>query len=527
MSVNLSRTAVTRKTVIETEFGVVAAQHRLAAQAGADVLAAGGDAVDAAIATSFAIGVLEPWMSGPAGGGALMLWRADTGAAQGLNYGMRAPAALDPTDYPLSGKGVAGDLFPWDEVVDNRNVQGATAVAVPGLVDGMGQLHARFGKLPWADLLAPAIAFAREGLLIDWYAALVIASTTRELAKDPDAAALFLEDGQWPRTSGWTALADQRLDQSRMADSLSRIALHGAREMYDGELGASMAADIRAKGGCLSHDDLRAYHARFCAPLSFDYRGARLHTMPGLTAGPTFRRALDLMARRDLGQAPGAAAFTAYADGLSGAYAERLANMGDTGETEAHAGCTTHFSVVDRQGNMVSQTQTLLSVFGARVVSPSTGLVMNNGVMWFDPVPGRPNSLGPGKACLMNVCPILGEADGARFAFGASGGRKIVSAMVQMASFVADFGMDMEACFHHPRIDVSGGETVVADETLPAGVIEALAATHPLCTARRGPFPYAFACPAGVMRKAGINTGCTEIMSPWGDAICEDPEGNP
>ncbi|MEY8842316.1 gamma-glutamyltransferase, partial [Cribrihabitans sp. XS_ASV171] len=100
MSENLSRTMQTTKVVIETEYGVVAAQHRLAAQAGADVLAAGGDAVDAAIATSFAIGVLEPWMSGPAGGGALMLWRAGEGRAQALNYGMRSPAALDPADYP-------------------------------------------------------------------------------------------------------------------------------------------------------------------------------------------------------------------------------------------------------------------------------------------------------------------------------------------------------------------------------------------------------------------------------------------
>ncbi len=523
MSENLSRTVQTTKVVIETEYGVVAAQHRLAAQAGADVLAAGGDAVDAAIATSFAIGVLEPWMSGPAGGGALMLWRAEEGRAQALNYGMRSPAALNPADYPLSGRGVAGDLFPWEEVVDGRNVQGATAVAVPGLVDGMGRMHARYGTLPWADLLAPAIAFAREGLLVDWYAALIIASTARELAKHADAAALFLEDGQWPRISGWTALTKQRLDQSRMADSLSRLAEKGARELYDGELGASMAADIQAKGGSLSHDDLRAYEARFSDPLSFAYRGARFDVPPGLTAGPTFRAALDLMAQRDIGAAPGAAAFSAYAEGLFHAYADRLSSMGDSGETETEQGCTTHFSVVDRHGNMVAQTQTLLSIFGSRVISPSTGFLMNNGIMWFDPVQGRPNSLGPNKRCLMNVCPILGEAEGTRFAFGASGGRKIVSSMVQMASFAADFGMDISDVFHHPRIDVSGGTAIVADETLADEVLDALRENHPVTLTKRSVFPYAFACPAGVMRRDGRNTGCTEIMSPWGDAICEEP----
>ena len=137
-------------------------------------------------------------------------------------------------------------------------MQGATAIAVPGVVDGLGQAHERFGRMPWADLLAPAIASRPQGLLVDWYAALVIASSTRALAKDTDAAALFLEDGQWPTISGWTALAEKRLDQSRMADSLDQIARHGARALYDGDLGAAMAQDVQDKGGYLSREDLRA-----------------------------------------------------------------------------------------------------------------------------------------------------------------------------------------------------------------------------------------------------------------------------
>jgi gamma-glutamyltranspeptidase/glutathione hydrolase len=173
---------------------------------------------------------------------------------------------------------------------------------------------------------------------------------------------------------------------------------------------------------------------------------------------------------------------------------------------------------------MVSQTQTLLSIFGSRVVSPSTGFLMNNGIMWFDPVQGRPNSLAPNKRCLMNVCPILGEAGKRRFAFGASGGRKIVSAMAQMASFVADLDMDIDATFHHPRIDVSGGAKVVADEAHAPEVLARLRADHDIITAPRSVFPYAFACPAGVMRDGYINTGCTEIMSPWGDTALETEE---
>lgn len=522
MSQNLSRSQSTTKVVIETKYGVVAAQHRRAAEIGAEVLAAGGTAVDAAVATSFALGVIEPWMSGPAGGGGLMLWRAEEGKAVALNYGMRSPAGLDLADYPLSGAGKASDLFPWEAVEGDRNVQGATAIAVPGLVDGMGKMHDRYGTMPWAELLAPAVTCAREGLLVDWYAALIIASATRALAQDGDAAALFLEDGQWPTISGWTALAEKRLNLSAMGTSLQEIADSGHRTLYDGDLGQSMARDVQAKGGSLSFDDLNAYHATFSDPLSLRYRDAQLNVLPGLTAGPTLGHALSRMETRMApGQTPGPEAYAAYADGLRSAYESRLANMGHDGESPAAAGCTTHFSVVDRHGNMVAQTQTLLSIFGSRVVSPSTGFLMNNGVMWFDPVPGRPNSLAPGKPCLMNICPVIGEIGDTRFGFGASGGRKIVSAVAQLCSFVTDFGMDIGAAFHQPRIDVSGGPTLVADETLPREVIDALSAAQPVVPTRRTVFPYAFACPAGVMRRGTLNSGCTEIMSPWGDAINE------
>ena len=145
---SLSKTQETRKHVIETAGGVVAAQHRLAAEAGAEVLKAGGDAVDAAVAVSFAAGVLEPWMSGPAGGGAAVHWRVDTGTAVAINFGMRSPKGLQLASYPLSGEGKASDLFPWEQVVEDRNIEGATAIAVPGTVDGVGQAHARWGRMP-------------------------------------------------------------------------------------------------------------------------------------------------------------------------------------------------------------------------------------------------------------------------------------------------------------------------------------------------------------------------------------------
>lgn len=149
---------------------------------------------------------------------------------------------------------------------------------------------------------------------------------------------------------------------------------------------------------------------------------------------------------------------------------------------------------------------------------------MNNGIMWFDPEQGKPNSLGPDKACLMNVCPVIGVEGERRFALGASGGRKIVSAVAQMSSLILDHGMDIEAAFHHPRVDVSGGDLVIADDLMPQPVLDALADVMPLRTTRRTAMPYAFACPAGVMREGDMNSGCTEIMSPWGDAVNEDRE---
>ena len=179
---NFSNSQHVRKTVIATEGGIVAAQHRRAAAVGAAVLAAGGDAVDAAIATSFAIGVVEPWMSGPAAGGVMMLWRADEQRARVIDFGCRSPRELDPANYPLSGAGKSSDLFPWPAVVDDRNVMGAPAVAVPGVVSGMGLAHDHFGRLPWHDLVSPAAKLAEEGLIVDWYTSLLIGANARAVA---------------------------------------------------------------------------------------------------------------------------------------------------------------------------------------------------------------------------------------------------------------------------------------------------------------------------------------------------------
>lgn len=517
---NFSTTQRISKEVVATEAGVVASAHKRAAMAGAAALEAGGDAIDAAVATSFAVGVVEPWMSGPAGGGMMTVWRAEEGRAETIRFGMRSPKGLDVSAYPLDPGRKASDLFPWASVKDDRNIIGAKAIATPGTVAGMGLAHETWGKLPWRDLLQPAAAMAREGMLVDWYATLVIACSTRNLSLDRDAAGLFLVDGTWPNAGGWTGMSEIRLDQSRMAETLDHLAAHGAGAFYKGEIAAALAADVQAKGGFLSTDDLAAYRAERAPAISAAYRGGTVHAASGLSAGPDLIHALGLMeAGFAPGDAPGPESYAALADALSTAYRRRFAEAGDRPDPATAPTSTTHFSVVDRKGNMVAVTQTLLSVFGSCVLSPSTGLMMNNGIMWFDPEPGRPNSLAPDKGCLMNVCPTIVEKGDRRFAIGASGGRKIMPAVANLTSFMLDFDMDLEAAFHQPRIDNTGADLVIADETLSPAVLEALAAKHAVKTAKRSIFPYAFAVPSGVMRAGGLNCGCTEIMSPWGDAV--------
>jgi gamma-glutamyltranspeptidase/glutathione hydrolase len=510
---NFSESQVVRKRVLATRGGVVAAQHKRAAEAGAAVLEAGGDAVDAAIATSFALGVVEPWMSGIAAGGCMVLWRAAEQKAHVVDYGMRSPRALDPADYPLAGAGSNPDLFAWPLVKDDRNVQGASAIAVPGVVAGMQLAHERFARLPWSELVAPAAKLAREGMLVDWYAGLLVASCARSLARDRDAAAMFLEDGQWAPLGTWTALTEKRVNQQKLALTLEAISREGAKTLYGGDVGRAMAKDVQDKGGSLSIEDLQAYRAELAQPLVTGYRKGRIYAAPGLTGGPALASCFEDLSKV---QDP---SYVDYAKALDAAWKHRLQHSGDKDETDS---CTTHFSVVDRAGNLCAVTQTLLSMFGSRVVSSSTGVLMNNGIMWFDPEPGRPNSLAPGKRCLGNYCPAIGEAaDGRRFAIGASGGRKILGTVLQLASFMIDHGMSLEEAFHAPRIDMSGEGRVIADREIDPGQIALLEKSFPTVTARRTVFPYPFAVPAGVLREGDMNSGCTEIMSAWGDAVAE------
>jgi gamma-glutamyltranspeptidase/glutathione hydrolase len=518
-----------RKPAIASKGGIVAAQSRKAAEVGTQVLAAGGDCVDAVVAISFALGVLEPWMSGIGGGGAMVLYRVREDRHEVIDFGMRAPGAISHEDYPLTGQGAASDLFPWPRVKDDRNLHGPGSIAVPGVVAGVAEAHSRHAKMPWKDLLAPSIALAGKGLSVDWWTTMMITSAAADLRRYPSSAAAYLDDGLPPHAE-WSIKSDIRLPQDRLQATLTQLAAQGPQDFYKGDLARVIAADVQAGGGALSLEDLAAFRAHVREPLVIPYRGGSVFATPELTCGPTLAHALHRLHSdlRPFGAMPDASAYTAYALAIQSAYRERLEGMGDADGKRALGGehlapaCTTHFSVVDREGNMAAVTQTLLSAFGSRFVLPESGVLMNNGIMWFDPTPGGANSLAPGKRCLTNYTPVVAQAsDGRRLALGASGGRRILPAVGQILSFAMDYGMDLDRAIHQPRIDASEGAVVIGDVRLPASVRDALRKRFDYDDACIQDQPMKFACPSVVMREGEVNSGATEIFHPWAGAVAE------
>ncbi len=510
-----------RKPVTQSSGGIVASQSAIAARAGAECLATGGNAVDAAVVTGLALNATEPWMSGIGGGGYMVVYLAAELRAEVVGFGMRAAQGLDVADYPIVG-GVAGDLFPWPAVKDDRNFIGYKAIAVPGNVAGLSTALDRFGTLDWRDAMRPAIALARQGTVVDWVTTMWITAEARGLRQDGPAAARFMPDGL-PPVHG-VPNQEPRIRLDALVATLERLAEAGPKDFYEGQLASAIAADLAAGGSAITEGDLSAYQAEVCEPLVADHRGAELFLAPGLTAGPTLADALGRLPDDIVedGPRPGEKAFPAYARALAASYRDRLATMGDSGDRGES--CTSHLSVVDRHGNMVALTQTLLSLFGSRVVLPETGILMNNGIAWFDPEPGKPNSLAPGRQGLSNMTPMIARrADGSMFAAGASGGRKIVSAVTQLASMLIDFGMDLETAMHQARIDVSGTEGVNYNPNLPDQVIAALAGFENAQAVEARVAPNAYANLSVVTRSAqGLNQGLSEVMAPWASAVSED-----
>jgi len=239
--------------------GIVVSQAKSAAQAGVAVLDAGGNAIDAAVATALALATVEPWNSGLGGIGFALVHRAGQSRPEVVDFGPRAPRNTDPARYKLTGR-MTTDLFAWPEVEGDINIHGPLSVAIPASVAGYAYLHQHWGQLPLADVIAPAIALAKRGLPQDWYTAVKISNSAAVLRKYPETAKVYLPNGLPPvppyqGTPGF-------FRQGNLAATLERLGRAGLRDFYDGEVAAAVIADAQALGGVLSMEDLRGCQAR-------------------------------------------------------------------------------------------------------------------------------------------------------------------------------------------------------------------------------------------------------------------------
>ncbi len=497
------------KVETRSEHGLVACQHWLAAEAGARVLSAGGNAVDAAVTTALALSVVEPWLSGIGGGGFLLRADGTSGDVDVLDFNVVSPAALDPADYPVIG-GDGGDWFSWPAVEGDRNLIGYGSICVPGAVAGLAEALSRFGTISWAQALAPAIEQAHRGLLVDWYAALALAIDGHNLSQFPASSALFLREGRAPRVpEGGKTLF---LPMAAKAATLERLAKAGARDFYEGEIADRLVSGLRHGGSRLSGHDFASYQPRWLLPATQVYHDRLVHAVPGLSGGPTLISALaeletSLTAKDPLsGQAA-----VAFARALRRANEHRYRHLGHaSGES-----CTSHISVVDANGTMVSLTNTLLSRFGSKVVVPDLGFALNNGVMWFDPRPGRPNSIAPRRQPLANMSPVIATRDGRpELALGAAGGRQIVPAVAQLLAYILAYDMPLEMALSVPRLDASG-TGIRINRCASAEMTAAIAGEFDVEVVDDTLYPVNFAVPSAVMRRDGVNVGMAHPRNPW------------
>jgi gamma-glutamyltranspeptidase/glutathione hydrolase len=545
---------IDRQEALGTQ-GMVAAKHEIAAEVGASVLEDGGNAIDAAVATAFAVGVVEPFMSGIGGGGLMLVHSAATGDTIALDFGMCAPLAARPDLYTLL-PGTSATRFGWRAVEGDANVHGPLAIAVPGTVAGLAAAAERWGTRPLAELLQPAIRLAREGFPVSWHTSLEMAQDAELLARYPSTRAIFTRNGL--PLPVFTGLQPTMLRQPDLARSLEAIARRGAETFYRGELGKTLIEGLRSLGAILTEEDLARYRVRIAAPLWGRYRACRVATAPAPSGGPTLLESLHIMDCFDL-RASGhntdrtlhilieafrqafVDRFTYLADPdfvpvpvdalTDPSYArERAQEIGEDARTRIEpgqpsrlgieqvferslpnygAGSTTHICVVDRWGNAVTLTQTLLSAWGSRIVAPGTGILMNNGMFWFDPEPGRANSIAPGKRPLANMTPTL-VFTGGQFllALGAMGGRRIINAIAQIISNVVDHRMGIQAAISAPRVDCSVQPTAVSSR-IPEAVIARLRERgHTLQVVREDFADVPFASPVGILRdKEGMLHG--------------------
>jgi gamma-glutamyltranspeptidase / glutathione hydrolase len=500
----------TRPAHAEVRPGAVAAEHRLAAEAGAEMLRGGGSAVDAAIAAAAAGCVVHPSSCG-IGGGGFALIRLASGETFALDFRERAPGSTS-----------ADRFFDHGQPRPERLRRGGLAVAVPGEVAGWEALHAGFGRLPLADVLAPAIRLARDGFALDDAPHLrqQVEKQRELLVADPGLRTIFLtKDGQ-PPGPGF------RVVQGDLARTLEGIAAHGAAAFYGGPVATALVAAVRARGGVLDAVDLAAYRPQWRQPLAGSSRGRTLITFPPPGSGGVVLETLGILEHENPGaaDAESAAWLRVLAGAMAQGFTDRARFYGDPDFTPvpvAHllarprlariaaalraGGCspvdtapaadggTANVSVVDAEGDAVVLTTTINLPFGAGFLAPRTGIILNDEMDDFALAAGVPNAYGlvgaapntvaPWKRPQSSMSPTI-VLDGARpeLVAGGSGGPFIISGVLQVLLDVVAFGRDIEAAVAAPRIHDQGVPPVLLVEpAVPEAARQGLARwCHPV-----------------------------------------------
>jgi gamma-glutamyltranspeptidase / glutathione hydrolase len=503
--------AMERPTVAPADSGMVASAHPAATAAGVKMLELGGNAVDAAVATTLAISVVEPFSAGIGGGGFAVV-RID-GAMKALDFREVAPAAAQKNMY-VDDKG---------QIKGDASLNGPLSIAVPGTIPGLHALHKAHGKLPWKTLFAPAIDLAANGFVITDRFVEAVASRSEVLQRFPSTAEVFFKKKTMKTATGSPAYvplqAGDRVLQKDLAATLRALAKN-PQALQQGPLSKRVVSAVRNAGGILSDNDMATYQPRFVEPLCGSFRGHRLCTMPPPSSGGV--HLLQILAMLDGGAtAFGVGGFHDEADvhrlieSMRLAYADRAVWLGDPRyvnvptaaliannylnnrqtrigakampSTDVRAGTarelglpegttggmpvpatkesadTSHLSVVDAVGNAVSLTFTVNYGFGSGFIAPATGILMNDEMDDFVAAPGVPNSYGlvggdansiaPGKVPLSSMTPMIAEKDGQFFmTAGAPGGSTIITTVLQTFLHVAVFGMDCQAAVNAPRV---------------------------------------------------------------------------
>ena len=474
--------------------GMVVSNHPLASSAGAEMLATGGNAIDAAIATLFTLTVVEPMMVGIIGGGMAHVRLAD-GSHRFIDGQSTVPLAVRPDTY-RSKPGSAHDVF---DTVDDENLNGPKAVAVPGSLKAWCETLQRFGTMPLAEIMQPAIRHASRGFAATPYLHECIVDGAREMRKDKAISAIYLPNGA-PLKAG------DRVVQPEYAETLTYISRHGEAALYHGPLGDILVDYLKAHGGFISREDLTSYKTVERSPIRADYRGwVILGPPPPAASGVHIAQMLNILEGYDMTALGFGTAETIHllAEVLKIAFADRAAASGDpefinvpverltsknyaqerrdaidprraqtwgAGVAQLEGAHTTHMTAADAMGNVVATTQTINNLFGAKILIPGLGTVPNNYMNLYDPRPGHALSLQPGKRVTTSMSPVMALRHGRLvYALGLPGGKRIFPSALQALLNLIDHGMSLQEAVEAPRVWAEGNALEV-EQAVPDGV---------------------------------------------------------